>query len=255
LSPRTRAVLVVHLFGRPAPMDALLARTRPHGIAVVEDACEAVGATVRGRPVGGIGDAGTFGFYPNKPIAAGEGGMITADEEGFLTRCRQLRNQGLDPETGTRHPDRPGLSARLSELQAAVGRVQVERLEASLADRERVASGYIHALAGIEGLELPARADDGDRISWFTFPVRVRDPADRDPLREHLARQGIETGVYFEPVHRLRPYSGKPARQPLGVTEDLGRRCLALPLHADLAEEDRQRVVAGIEEYFGPGAG
>lgn len=246
MTERTRAVLVVHLFGRPAPMDAILERTAAAGIPVIEDACEAVGALHRGRPVGGLADAGCFGFYPNKPIATGEGGMITLNDPELRTRCRQLRNQGLDPASGTRHPTRVGLSARLSELQAAVGRVQVEKLDASLAARARVAAGYLDRLAGLDGLELPAPPADGDTISWFTFPVRATDRAARDTLRVRLAEAGIETGIYFEPAHRLAPHDRTPLRHALPVTDALGERGFALPLFPGLAEADQDRVCEAL---------
>nr|WP_277347546.1 DegT/DnrJ/EryC1/StrS family aminotransferase [Wenzhouxiangella sp. XN79A] len=248
ITERTRAVLVVHLFGRPAPMDAIRASTEPAGLAIVEDACEAIGARWRGRPVGGLGEAGTFGFYPNKPIATGEGGVITLDDTELATRCRQLRNQGLDPATGTRHPTRPGLSTRLSELQAAVGRIQVARLASSLADRERVALRYLERLDGCAGLELPAPAGADCTISWFTFPIRVPDRSARDRVRSRLAERGIETGIYFEPAHRLSPYDRTKLRHALPVTESIGDRGLALPLYPDLAEDDQDRVCEALRD-------
>jgi perosamine synthetase len=248
LTAKTRAILVVHLFGRPAPMDAIRETAAAHGLAVIEDACEAIGASWRGQPVGGLGDAGTFGFYPNKPIATGEGGVITLNDASLETRCRQLRNQGLDPASGTRHPTRPGLSARLSELQAAVGRIQVQRLARSLADRERVAARYREQLQDIEGLELPAPAGEHATISWFTFPVRVPDQAARDRVRSRLAERGIESGIYFEPVHRLPPYDRFRPRHPLPVTESIGDRGFAIPLYPDLAEDDQDRVCAALRQ-------
>ncbi len=246
ITERTRAILVVHLFGRPAPMDAIRGVVEDRDIAIVEDACEAIGARWQGRPVGGLGQAGTFGFYPNKPIATGEGGMITIDDEGLLTACRQLRNQGLDPATGTRHPARAGLSARLSELQAAVGRVQAIRLADSLIERAQVAERYLERLAGIEGLELPAPAAEGDTISWFTFPMRVGKETRRNRVRSELADRGIETGVYFEPAHHFPPYATSPLRHPLPATEAIGSRGLALPLYPGLAEGDQDRVCEAL---------
>ncbi|MBY6204056.1 DegT/DnrJ/EryC1/StrS aminotransferase family protein [Halomonas denitrificans] len=246
ITERTRAILVVHLFGRPAPMDAIRSRVEGRQIAIVEDACEAIGARWQGRPVGGLGDAGTFGFYPNKPIATGEGGMITVNDAELQTRCRQLRNQGLDPVTGTRHPCRAGLSARLSELQAAVGRVQVRRLDASLTERARIAERYIERLGDHEGLELPAPAADGDTISWFTFPLRVSDRATRDRVRAALAKRGIEAGIYFEPAHRFPPYDRSSLRHSLHQTETIGHRGLALPLFPGLAEDDQDRVCDAV---------
>lgn len=251
ITPRSRAILVVHLFGRPAPMGPILALADDHGLAVVEDACEAIGALWQGRPVGGLGDAGCFGFYPNKPVATGEGGMITLNDPELLIRCRQLRNQGLDPLSNSRHPTRPGLSARLSELHAALGRVQLQRLEASVAARQKVARQYMTQLADVEALELPAGAAPGDRLSWFTFPLRLRDPVLRDPLRRHLTDAGIENGLYFEPVHRLAPYATQALRHPLPVTEDIAGRCLALPLYPELSEHQVDRVCEVVQRALG----
>lgn len=253
ITAKTRALLVVHLFGRPAPMDAIRATAETHGLAIIEDACEAIGATWRGQPVGGLGDAGTFGFYPNKPIATGEGGVITLNDPELELRCRQLRNQGLDPATGRRHPTRAGLSARLSELQAAVGRVQVERLAASLRDRQRVAGRYLERLAELPGLALPSPAGPECTISWFTFPIRLPDRATRDRVRARLAEQGIESGIYFEPVHRLPPYDRRPPRHALPVTESIGDRGLAIPLYPDLAEDDQDRVCEALRRALRAG--
>ncbi|GAB4171694.1 MAG: DegT/DnrJ/EryC1/StrS family aminotransferase [Wenzhouxiangellaceae bacterium] len=251
VTQRTRALLVVHLFGRPAPMDRLRELARVHDLRIIEDACEAVGAQSGGRAVGGLGDAGCFGFYPNKPVATGEGGMIVLDDPDAATRCRQLRNQGLDPLTGTRHPDRAGLSARLSELQAALGVVQLARLDASLQARRMLAELYLDALAGLPGLELPAPAGPGDRISWFTFPVRVADCSMRDRLRRHLASDGIETGWYFPAAHQLPPYDRLRPRHELPVTEDIAARCLALPLYPELDEASVRWICSRVRAALG----
>ena len=248
ITERTRAVLVVHLFGRPAPMEAILAHTRPRGIRVIEDACEAIGARAQGLPVGGLADAGTFGFYPNKPVATGEGGMITLNDADALTRCRQLRNQGLDPISNSRHPSLPGLSARLSELHAAVGCAQLARIDESLAARTRVAGRYLERLKDLDALELPSEITPGDSMSWFTFPIRTRDRSARDAVRTQLSRAGIDTGIYFEPAHGLPPYDRETPRHPLPVTEDIGSRCLALPLYPTLAEADQDRVCSALRE-------
>jgi perosamine synthetase len=250
IGPRTRAVLVVHLFGRPAPMEAILALARPAGIAVIEDACEAAGARYRGRPVGGLADVGVFAFYPNKPIATGEGGMIVANDPEFLTRCRRLRNQGVDPLSGTREALRPGHSARLSELHAALGLVQLDRLEASLARRAAIAGQYLEQLGGHPGLCLPPPADPGDRLAWFTFPLRLvgATRAQRDRLVGLMGEQGIECGIYFEPVHRLAYHADQHDGRPLPVSVEAGDRSLALPLYPGLSDAEVQRVARTLLE-------
>ncbi|MEM1080961.1 MAG: DegT/DnrJ/EryC1/StrS family aminotransferase [Pseudomonadota bacterium] len=246
IGANTRAIVIVHLFGRPAPMQAIREAVGDRPIRLIEDACEAIGACYQGQPVGGLADAGTFGFYPNKPVATGEGGMITASDPAFITRCRQLRNQGLDPISGTRHPSRSGLSARLSELQAAVGAVQLARLEASLARRQAIADRYLDRLQAHAALECPAPYATGDRLAWFTFPLRTRSPGDRDRLRLHLKQQRIETGQYFPPAHRLPPYRDWTHPHDLSITESVGQRCLALPLHPLLSLADVDRVCAEV---------
>jgi perosamine synthetase len=248
VSERTRALLIVHLFGRPAPMDELLALANAHDLLVIEDACEAIGARYRTKAVGGLGDAGVFGFYPNKPIATGEGGMIVGDDPDFLTRCRQLRNQGNDTLTATRHPERPGLSARLSELHAAVGSVQLERLEASLTRRRAIAERYREALADLAAIELPPEAAAHETIAWFTFPVVLAgaDRPRRDALIEALEAAGIQSAHYFEPVHRLPYHHRRHDGRPLPVSERAGDRVLALPLFPGMSDAQVGRVCATL---------
>ncbi len=241
---RTRAVLVVHLFGRPAAMDELLGLSRKRGLFVIEDACEAIGARYRNRMVGSLGNAGVFGFYPNKPVATGEGGMIVADDPEFLTRCRQLRNQGMDTVTDTRHPDLPGHSARLSELHAAVGNVQLDRLEASLVRREAVAERYRRNLGEHPALRLPSPPAAHESIAWFTYPLRLREGSRdvRDRLITSMAAEGIDCGIYFEPVHRLPYHDRQHDERPLPVSESAGDQCVALPLYPHL-ESDQVEIV------------
>ncbi|MCA1799470.1 MAG: DegT/DnrJ/EryC1/StrS family aminotransferase [Xanthomonadaceae bacterium] len=248
ITPRTRAVVVVHLFGRPAPMDTILALARRHGLAVIEDACEAAGSRYQGRAVGGLADAGVFGFYANKSVATGEGGMIVAHDERVLTRCRQLRNQGNDTVTDTRDESAAGFSARLSELHAALGNVQLARLDRSLALREDVAAAYASRLAGTRGVELPAPAAPGDRIAWFTYPVRLPDAASRDRVFATLRARGIECGRYFDPVHRLPFHLGRHRCLPLPITDDIGARSLGLPLFPEMTPQQIERVCVDMAQ-------
>lgn len=239
INEKTRAILVVHLFGRPAPMEELLALAGKHNLFVIEDACEAIGARYQNSVVGGLGDAGVFGFYPNKPIATGEGGMIVGNDPEFLTRCRQLRNQGIDTITGMRHTRLPGHSARLSELHAAIGKVQLERLDESLARRAALAKRYLENLSDQPFLQLPPPAATNDYIAWFTFPIRLLGGTrqDRDRLMESLAADGIDCGLYFEPVHRLSFHDRQHGEKPLPVSEAAGDHSLALPIYPELRLE------------------
>lgn len=248
IGPRTRAILLVHLFGRPADLDAVPALARRHDLRVVEDACEAPGARWRGRPVGGFGDAGVFGFYPNKPIAAGEGGMIVSDHDDLLAVCRRLRNQGTDPRDGSWQDEGAGYSARLSEWHAALGRVQLRRLEADLARRRAVAEAYRRALQDDARIELPAPESPEASIAWFTFPIRLRgfDAAARDALVERLRGAGIGCAPYFRPAHTLPPLAARFAHLSLPVTDDVGPRCLGLPLFAAMSLAQVGRVAHAL---------
>lgn len=244
ITPRTKAIMVVHLFGRPANMRALTTLARQHQLKIIEDACEAIGALSQGRPTGGLGDAGVFGFYPNKPVATGEGGMITANDPEFLRRCRQLRNQGNDTDSATRHEGLPGHSARLSELHAALGVVQLTRLQASLEKRTRVAHCYLQRLAERSELQLPPPAPAGDTLAWFTFPLRIRDIGinQRDRIMAAIQTAGVACGTYFEPVHWLAYHRGRHQEHPMPITEDIGQRCLALPLFPGMSESQVARA-------------
>lgn len=248
VNERTRAILVVHLFGRSAPMDELLALADEHELLVIEDACEAIGASYRGRAVGGLGDAGVFGFYPNKPVATGEGGMVVGNDPDFLTRCRQLRNQGNDTVTATRHAGLPGFSARLSELHAALGNVQLERLEESLARRQAVAERYRKNLGDHPALQLLPPAAGHETIAWFTFPLRLRGRtrAERDRLIASLAKEGIDCGIYFEPVHRLPYHDRRHDGRALPISEDAGDRSLALPLYPQLEDAQVDTICSAL---------
>lgn len=252
IGPRARAILVVHLFGRPAPMDQITALARRHGLWVVEDACEALGARYRGRPVGGLGHAGVYGFTPNKPVTCSEGGAIVAEDAELLTRCRRLRNQGFDPASDSYDAHHPGHSARLSELHAALGRVQLRQLDASLARRSAVAQGYRQRLGSDPRLQLPTPADPEDRQVWFTFPLRLRD-ADgerRDAVLRALRAAGIGCNTYFRPIHQL-PFHRDRYRGPaLPASEDIGSRCLALPLHAELQDSQLDRICETLGEIL-----
>src|SRR5207253_504721 len=199
---RLKAILPVHVFGQTADMDPILEVAQRYGLAVIEDACEAIGAEYKGRSAGTIGDAGVFAFYPNKQMTTGEGGMIVTDHPGWDVLCRSLRNQGRDVFDGWLTHTRLGYNYRLDELSAALGAVQVERLEEILARRATVAGWYTARLGAIDGVALPAIAPWTTRTSWFVYVVRV---ADRDRVIRELAARGIPARAYFPPIH-LQPF-------------------------------------------------
>jgi len=241
LSPTTRALLVVHPFGRPLPMAPLAALAAEHGLHLIEDACEAEGARDAGRPVGGIGDVGVFGFYPNKPVTTGEGGMIVTNDEQLLAHCRAAINQGRDGAHWV-SAAMPGHSARMTEVSAAIGRAQLESLDARLTRLAAVAARYQDALAG-SPLGLPElRTDDAER-SWFTYPVLLPIGSDRSRVMARLAAAGIGSAAYFPPLHRIPGLADQLVmRTPLPVSEDLGTRLLSLPLWSGMSESEVAEV-------------
>ena len=255
VTPRTRALMVVHTFGIPAPMDDLLAVARRYNLLVIEDACEAIGARygAPSRPVGSFGDLAVFGFYPNKQMTTGEGGAVLAHDPAHAERLGMLRNQGRAAGAGWLDHVEPGYNYRLSDLACALGRVQLSRIGEILALRQAVAERY-HALLGtIPGLELPPLAVPGCMISWFVYVVRLPEGADRDAAQAVLARHGIATGRYFPPIH-LQPFwrrhsSARAASLP--VTESVARRTLALPFFNRISPDQQEEVAAAMRKALG----
>lgn len=221
VSPRTKAVVPVHLFGAAAAMDAILAAAHEFGLAVVEDAAEALGSRSGTRPAGARGDAGIFGFYPNKVLTTAEGGMAISDDEDLIARCAELANQGSN-RTGY------GMSARGNELSAALGRAQLATLEVRLAARRALAARLQEQLAARTGLTMLGY--DGSERSWFTCPVVLPADSDRNAVRAALADARIETAAYFPAVHDIDGYRDiVHVPGPLPTSEDLGARLIALP--------------------------
>ena len=246
---RTRAILPVHVFGRPCRIDALEGIARRHGWAVIEDACEGLGSSVRGRPVGAAGDVAVFAFYPNKQITTGEGGMVVTDDPRLAETIRSLRNQGRDADgTWLRHI-RLGYNYRLDELSAALGVAQLERLAELKAGRARVAHAYEMALGGLDWLRLP-RTGEGEIVDWFVYVVRLDQRIDRDRVMLRLAERGIPSRPYFSPLHLQPFYRSTFGFQPgdFPVTERVAASTLALPFSSRLAGEDVRYVAGALVE-------
>ena len=246
VTENTRLVLPVHIFGRPMPMDRVMETAEARGIPVVEDACEAVGATYRGRLAGTFGLASTFAFYPNKQMTTGEGGMIVTDDEPLADLCVSMRNQGRDPGAGWLAHARLGYNYRLSDINCALGLSQLARLPAFIDARARVAERYLDALAALDELVLPAPYTDG-RVSWFVFVVRLADrftQEQRDAVLSDLTDQGIGCSNYFTPVH-LQPFYADLGYRPgdFPVCEKVAARTIALPFYNRLTEADQDVVV------------
>ncbi|TMK76737.1 MAG: DegT/DnrJ/EryC1/StrS family aminotransferase [Actinobacteria bacterium] len=243
ITDRTKAIVGVDMFGYPCELDELRAIADRHGLALILDSCEALGAEYKGRPVGSHGLSSVFGFYPNKQITTGEGGIVTTHSEDERDLLVSLRNHGRSYDSRWFHHVRLGFNYRTTDLQAAVGIAQLEKLDRLLAMRSAVAARYGDLLRGIDGVEVPL-ADDADHTrSWFVYVVKVAEGIDRDAVLDRLASQGIEAGHYVPAVH-LQPYMRERygfAEGLCPVAEDACSRTLALA-------EDQERVVAALRE-------
>lgn len=251
---RTSALLPVHIFGYPADMVAFERLAERHGLAIVEDACEAMGATYAdGRQVGGRGHLAVFGFYPNKQLTTGEGGMVVHDDPALKERIDAERNQGRAAEMGWLEHDRLGFNYRLSELACALGIVQLERLPEMLAARSWLARCYREALSGLEGLELPCPDAEGNTRGWFVFVVQLPREADREETVRALAARGIESKPYLPAIHLLSFYrelfDHRPGEFP--VCEDIAARSLALPFFPGMEEGRVARVAEALAGALG----
>lgn len=246
ITPRTRAIVVVHTFGCPAEMDAILEIARRHQLRVIEDACEALGATYRGRAAGSLGDAAVFAFYPNKQITTGEGGMVVTGNERLALEIRAMRNHGRYDSDAWHQHSILGFNYRLSEIQCALGCAQMLRLGEILTRREAVARRYTQLLRDVPGVMCPPVDLPDVRVSWFVYVVRLAEQFgrdERDAIMRFMEERGIGCGRYFAPIHTQLAYADVPLRWPLPVTERVSCRTLALPFFTQL-DEERQRCVA-----------
>ena len=254
ITPRTQAILVVHTFGVPADLEALRAIAERHHLALIEDACEAIGATFDGRRIGSFGDLAVLGFYPNKQMTTGEGGAILARSPAHAARLRTLRNQGRGPGADWLDHLEIGFNYRLSELACALGRVQLSRIDEMLSRRRSAAERYDRLLGPIRDFELPPLRLPRRTISWFVYALRVSPDLapgaeTRDRLQAALAVQGIATGRYFAPIHLQPAWRKDPnsTRACLPLTESIARRTLALPFFNRITESMQDEVVRAIE--------
>jgi dTDP-4-amino-4,6-dideoxygalactose transaminase len=245
-----KAILPVDVFGQPADMDAINAVAKEYGLAVIEDSCEALGATYKGKYAGMLGDFGVFAFYPNKQITTGEGGVIITNDDKAAHFMRALRNQGRAPgDTWLQHTHL-GYNYRIDEMSAAMGASQMSRLDEILSKREQVAAWYESRLAEIAGVEIPFIESFTTRTSWFVYVIRFDKKINRDEMAKKLEARGIPVRPYFLPIH-LQPYMVGRFGWREGdfpATEDLGKRGLAIPFSGVMTEEQVDYVCSAIRE-------
>jgi len=270
VTERTRALLPVHIFGYPADMAAFERLAERHRLGIVEDACEALGAVYSdGGAVGGRGHPAVFGFYANKQLTTGEGGMVTLGTEEMKARVDSERNQGRAPDMGWLDHDRLGFNYRLSDIACALGLAQLERLDEMLAARARVAGLYREAFAGVEGLGLPC-ADgavglggvdgpeglDGGAAAkrgWFVFVVQLPRGVERDGTIRKLAERGIQSKPYLPAIHLMSFYRERFGHRPgeFPVCEDVAARSVALPFFPEMSEGQVGRVCEALSVALG----
>jgi perosamine synthetase len=253
ITPRTRAILPVEIFGNTAHFDRYEQIAREHNLPMIEDSCEALGGALQGRPAGSFGQCGVFAFYPNKQITTGEGGMIVTDDDNLADLCRSMRNQGRKPSASAAWLSyaRLGYNYRMDELSAALGEAQMSRLDAIVAQRRDVAERYNRCLSDIEEIHLPPMADPAT-ASWFIYVIRLNDRfsgEDRARVMEHLRGEGIGCDNYFEPIHQ------KPHVQPwvdsnvsLPMTDHVASRTLALPFFNTITPDQMRRVKTCLQD-------
>jgi perosamine synthetase len=253
VTERTRAVVAVDIFGYPCELDPLREICDRHGLVLIEDACEALGATYKGRPLGSHGHLAVFAFYPNKQMTTGEGGIVATGSEEEWRMLKSLSNQGRADSGGWLEHARLGFNYRMSDVTAALGVAQLEKLDHLLALRSGAATRYAELLTGVDAAE-PLLADDAEhRRSWFVYPVRLAPEIDRERVIAELDGVGIQTSRYLPSIH-LQPYMRE--RYGFGeglcpVSEEASRRLLSLPFSSAIAAEDQERVVEALARALG----
>ncbi|MDG2521279.1 DegT/DnrJ/EryC1/StrS family aminotransferase [Caulobacter segnis] len=250
ITPRTRGIMPVHLYGHPAEMDSINAIAKKHNLFVIEDAAEAVGAQYKGRMTGSLGDVGVFSFFGNKIITTGEGGMVTTNDDELAAKLRLLRGQGMDPARRYWFPI-IGFNYRMTNIQAAIGLAQLERIDHHLDGRRRVAAFYDKAMARLgDRVILPVVEDYATHVYWM-YTIQLGDGVakSRDQVMLDMDALGIETRPVFHPMHVLPPYQHLATR-PFPKAELCAGRGINLPTHALLSEADIDRVVDALDKVL-----
>lgn len=255
ITPRTRAITVMHYGGFPCDLDALTAITRKHGLALVEDACHGPLSDYHGRKLGTIGDIGCFSFFSNKNISTGEGGIMVMNNREHFERAKLMRSHGMTSLSYERAKGHAvaydvvalGYNYRLDDIRASLALVQLERLRADLEKRARIRERYVERLRGLDEVIVPYAAHK-EFVSNYIFPIVLRNAAAtaRDAVREHLHGRGIQTSIHYPPVHRFAIYQNTGASLP--QTETVADSEISLPMHGSLKTEEVDRVVDTLKE-------
>ena len=246
---KLKAIIPVDVFGQPANYDAMQEIAETHNIALIEDSCEAIGAEFNGQKAGSFGDAGIFAFYPNKQITTGEGGVIVTDRDDWAEKIRALRNQGRSPGDTWLDHTYLGYNYRMDEMSAALGGVQLTRLDELLEKRATVASLYAENLKGMTGVETPVLLPSTSRMSWFVYVIRLEQGIDRARVIHKLSEQGVPSRPYFSPIH-LQPFYREQFGYREGdfpITEDLGKRSLSIPFSGIMTQNQVEYVCGTLK--------
>jgi perosamine synthetase len=248
ITPRTKAIVAVDIYGYPCELDPIRTLADRHGLALIQDSCEALGARYKGAQLGSQGLPAVFAFYPNKQMTTGEGGIVTTHSEEEWRLLRSLRNQGRGDDGGWLEHVRLGYNYRLADIGAAIGIVQVEKLDEILTLRSAVAARYAELLGGIDGVELPCADDADHERSWFVYVVKLADNETRERVIAHFEREGIGYNRYLPSIH-LQPYMRERYGFREGlcpVSEDASSRTLALPFFTALERGAQERVAEAL---------
>jgi len=255
ITERTKAILPVHVFGRPCAIERIMEIADRWGLTVIEDSCEAIGAVHNGKPVGSFGQTGTFAFYPNKQLTTGEGGVIVTNERVIAQQCRAWRNQGRSEDASWLEHETIGYNYRLSDINCALGLSQLGRLPEVIAARERIARLYDEALQDIAEIVPPQINEPGSTISWFVYVVRLADEFNRqhrDAVISELRKRGVGCRNYFPPIHLQPLYRDKFGFREgdFPVTEHVSDRTIALPFFNQLSEGEIDFVCTSLRQAF-----
>ncbi len=244
ITPKTKGIVPVHIYGHPADMDPISEIAEKHGLFVLEDACQAHGAEYKGRKVGSIGDAAAFSFYPSKVMTVcGDGGIVTANRSEIAERVKMLRNQGRAPGKKYEH-DAIGFNYRISELSSAIGRLQLKKIPEWIDKRRGIASAYRQLLDGT--VKVPAEKDYA-KAAYYVYTVMA---GDRESLRQHLGKHGIESGIYYPVPINMQPAYRSHGFGHFPVAEEVARSIISLPMHPYLKKEEVKYVAESVSGFY-----